>query len=709
MLMNVKLIWLLAVIMSLLGVRESVGNEIVKEELFANPTLISAKISPDGNRVASIGADKNGISNLFISTKEYPEAREQITFFQTPEIIQFFWSGNSQRVLLLKEEDGTGQMLLYGVDIQTKEYVIYCEKAKVIKISSKENSAVIGINDRNPYYQDLYLLDLDSGKLTLLLQNDTFAKFLVSDSLDLILKVRINDDGSWTIFNKGLSKNKIKCLDSARPSPIEAMRSERGSSSPSGKGDEEDRLGEVAASPNALDYSLAFPQEDQIFMELTSEDAFQTELLSYNEALQGVYLLDNRSTDTNQLMLKTLSGEEINLGWQPDSDVDDLLFIEGTPIAYASYYTQKKWHAIDPSAQEDIDFLEKEIPNFDMINATKNVWILSTSVPHLGGRLWLYERENKKLTPLYSKKENSSFSKMYPMVVEARDGQKLVCYYTLPKEYDKGGYVEKPIPLVVFPHGGPFKVRDRYEFNPYHQWLSSLGYAVLSVNFRLSSGFGKAFVNAGNGEWGGKAHLDVIDAVECAISKGITERGKLAVFGGSYGGYESLSCLTFTPDYFNCCIAVCGPSNLKTVLDNVPKFWEFTDGPLSDRTLFFTKKAFITSMGGDPDKPEGIAYLEKCSPLNYLDNIQVPLLLMHGKNDHVVQEKESEQIYQSMKKNNRQVTYILFPDEGHRFAKFPNRMMELDAIEAFLSQYLGGKYTPISQAIREKSSAIVHN
>ena len=147
-------------------------------------------------------------------------------------------------------------------------------------------------------------------------------------------------------------------------------------------------------------------------------------------------------------------------------------------------------------------------------------------------------------------------------------------------------------------------------FNLYHQWLAHCGYAVLSVNFRLSSGFGKAFVNAGNGQWGKKAHLDVIDAVEACIAKGLTKQGKIAIFGGSYGGYESLVALTFTPKYFTCCVAICGPSNLKTVLKSVPKFWEFTSKPLSDRTLFLTKQAFITSMGGNPESKEGAKYLE---------------------------------------------------------------------------------------------------
>jgi dipeptidyl aminopeptidase/acylaminoacyl peptidase len=296
---------------------------------------------------------------------------------------------------------------------------------------------------------------------------------------------------------------------------------------------------------------------------------------------------------------------------------------------------------------------------------------------------------------------------MYSMIVPARDGQKLICYYTLPKEVDKGGYVEKPIPLVVVPHGGPFKVRDKFQFNRYHQWLASCGYAVLSVNFRLSSGFGKAFVNAGNGEWGGKAHFDVIDALEVCIDKGITERGRLAVFGGSYGGYESLASLTFTPEYFTCCVAICGPSNLKTVLDNVPKFWESTSKPLSDRTMFFTKQAFITSMGGNPNDPKGVQYLQKCSPLNYLEGIQAPLLLVHGKNDHIVAEKESEQIYNSMKANHKKVTYIVFPDEGHRFAKFANEMMYLDHAERFLSNHLGGSYRPVNSHILADSSAQV--
>lgn len=323
---------------------------------------------------------------------------------------------------------------------------------------------------------------------------------------------------------------------------------------------------------------------------------------------------------------------------------------------------------------------------------------MSNSIPDKGVFFWAYEKDAHVLRQI-SPSHAEEYAKMYEMIATSRDGKELVCYYTLPKEYDRGGYVETAIPLVIVPHGGPFKVRNKYEFDPYHQWLASLGYAVLSVNFRLSSGFGKAFVNAGNGQWGGKAHLDVIDAVEAAIAKGLTERGKLAILGASYGGYESLAALTFTPDYFTCCVSICGPSNLKTVLGSVPEFWEFTSKPLSDHTMFFTKQAFITSMGGNPNDEEGARYLEKCSPLNHLDQIKVPLLLVHGKNDHVVAENESRQIYESMKKSAKQVTYMLFPNEGHRFANFANKMLCLSQAELFLSKYLYGKCKPVEESL----------
>lgn len=608
---------------------------ITKENLFRTPDFISAKISPDGKLIAVIGADESGIANLSVGN-------QKISNFKTPEIIQFFWAADSKKVLLLKDENGTGQLSLHGFNVESKEHHAYTEQfpgvnAKVVKLSPSENKAVVGLNHRNPLFHDLFVLDLNSGEFTLLFQNDAYAQFLVSDELKVILKMKINEDGSWTVFLR----------------------------------------------------------DDVVFLNLTAEEAFQTEFLAFNSSKKMVYFLDNRLSDTSQLTQKSIESpyQERILGGQEVSDVDEVIFTQGKPRAYASYNTQKKWHILDSEIELDIDFLTKNAGcNFEIVSQDREgkTWIVSNSIPDKGVFFWAYEKDAHVLRQI-SPSHAEEYAKMYEMIATSRDGKELVCYYTLPKEYDRGGYVETAIPLVIVPHGGPFKVRNKYEFDPYHQWLASLGYAVLSVNFRLSSGFGKAFVNAGNGQWGGKAHLDVIDAVEASIAKGLTERGKLAILGASYGGYESLAALTFTPDYFTCCVAICGPSNLKTVLGSVPEFWEFTSKPLSDHMMFFTKQAFITSMGGNPNDEEGARYLEKCSPLNHLDQIKVPLLLVHGKNDHVVAENESRQIYESMKKSAKQVTYMLFPNEGHRFANFANKMLYLSQAELFLSKYLHGK------------------
>jgi len=632
--------------------------EITKEELFQTPFLISAKISPDGQTIAQVGADKKGIPNVFLTSKgKEASERMQLSFFKSPEIIQFFWAAHSDKVLVLKEEDGTGRLHLHGFDTETKKHLPYTEKfsqanVKLLRISPDQNKAVIGLNDRNPHFHDLYLLDLDSGDLKLVLQNDEYAKFLVSDALDVILKMKIHEDGSWSVLtNQGES-----------------------------------------------------------FLELSADDAFQTEFLSFDSKKKAVYFLDNRFSNTNQLTMKFLSqsGEKV-LGFQSDSDVDEVLFFGEEPKAYASYYTQKRWHPLSSEADKDLSFLKEKLgTNFTVINQSRDSasWLLSQSIPDQGSFYWIYERKPQSLAPFYAPKP-VSLSKMYELIAESRDGKKLVCYYTLPKEFDQGGKVDSPIPLVVVPHGGPFKVRDKFECNPYHQWLSSLGYAVLSVNFRLSSGFGKEFVTAGNGEWGGKAHLDVIDAVETCIGMGITERGKLAILGGSYGGYETLASLTFTPDYFTCCVSICGPSSLKTFLDLCPQFWEFTAKPLSDKNLFFTRRSFIQSFGGDPATPEGLQKLKQSSPLYHLDRIQAPLLLIQGKNDHVITEIEAEQIYQSMKSEGKKVTYLLFPGEGHRFAKFPNKMMTFDQAERFLSEHLKGKHHDTDPEIIARSSGLI--
>lgn len=398
------------------------------------------------------------------------------------------------------------------------------------------------------------------------------------------------------------------------------------------------------------------------------------------------------------------------MGHDPLSDIHDVLFQDDIPIAYATYYTYQKWHPLTDEAKKDLSFLESKLQsNFNPISQSSDgtLWIIKNNIPEKGIEFWLYNRTSQELTELYTHPNIPNLSKTYPLVVSARDGKKIVCYLTLPQELDRSGKVDKPIPLVVIPHGGPFKARDYFGYSYWDQWLANRGYAVLSVNFRLSSGFGKEFVNAGNRQWGKKAHEDIIDAVQLCVDAHIADKDKLAILGVSYGGYEALASLTFTPDFFACAVAVCAPANLKAVLKKCPFYWEFPASTLSDKNIFFTRNAFFKSIGGDPDNEKDIPHLESCSPLNYVDKIKKPLLLIHGGNDPIIVVSESDHIFAKMKEKGLPAMYIFFPDEGHGVARLNNEICCLGYSEWLFAKILGGRCEPISKSEVERSSATI--
>jgi dipeptidyl aminopeptidase/acylaminoacyl peptidase len=275
---------------------------------------------------------------------------------------------------------------------------------------------------------------------------------------------------------------------------------------------------------------------------------------------------------------------------------------------------------------------------------------------------------------------------MHPAVIKSRDGLELVSYLTLPpgshaKDKDRP---ENPVPMVLLVHGGPWG-RDSWGFNGLHQILANRGYAVLSVNFRGSTGFGKKFLNAGNKEWAARMHDDLIDAVDWAVKEKIADPAKVAIMGGSYGGYATLVGLTFTPEKFACGVDIVGPSNLQTLLNTIPAYWAPMMQLFKDRV-------------GDPDTEEGKKLLEERSPLTRVDRIKRPLLIGQGANDPRVKQAESDQIVKAMQERKIPVTYVLFLDEGHGFARPPNNLAFYAVAEAFLAKNLGGRAEPIGDA-----------
>jgi dipeptidyl aminopeptidase/acylaminoacyl peptidase len=315
-------------------------------------------------------------------------------------------------------------------------------------------------------------------------------------------------------------------------------------------------------------------------------------------------------------------------------------------------------------------------------------WIVAFTADNSPLRYYRYDRNVGKAVFLFTdrdKLDGQTLSRMVPAIIKSRDGLDLVSYYTLPSgcDEDGDGYPDHPLPMVLYVHGGPWG-RDYWGLDPIHQWLANRGYAVLSVNFRSSTGFGKNFVNAGNLEWGKKMHDDLIDAVNWSVQKGISKAEKIAIMGGSYGGYAALAGLTFTPKTFACGVDIVGPSNLITLLETIPPYWK----PVIEQ---FTKRV------GDFRTEAGRKLLQERSPLNYVDRIERPLLIGQGANDPRVKQNESDQIVKAMQTKNLPVTYVLYSDEGHGFARPENRLSFYAIAEAFLAKHLGGGFEPIGQ------------
>ena len=284
---------------------------------------------------------------------------------------------------------------------------------------------------------------------------------------------------------------------------------------------------------------------------------------------------------------------------------------------------------------------------------------------------------------------------MHALEIASRDGLTLPSYLTLPvgSDPDGDGRPDEAVPMILFVHGGPW-ARDSYGFNSVHQMFANRGYGVLSVNFRGSTGFGKDFLNAANLQWGLKMHDDLIDAVDWAIAEKIAKPDEVAIMGGSYGGYATLAGLTFTPEKFACGVDIVGPSNLETLLSTIPPYW----APLV--------KIFHERMG-DPNTEEGRALLKAASPLYKADRITKPLLIGQGANDPRVKQAESDQIVGAMQQAGIPVTYVLYPDEGHGFAKPANNVAFWAIAENFLAECLGGRAEPIGDALEPSTAQIV--
>ena len=631
------------------------GTELIaRDALFGNPERANVQISPDGKYLSWVAA-VDGVLNVWVAPADNPSQARAVTQDKARGIRSYFWSYQPDTLLYLRDSGGDEDFHLYAVDLKTgqaKDLTPFPKTtAQVAGVSPKHPGTIlVGMNDRDAQWHDIYKVDLASGNRTLLEKNDAQIAGYIADA-DYTLKYaqRSRPDGGADVLRRGANGAWEKFDDI----PFEDV---------------------LTTSPGGL-------------------------------TLDGktLYFTDSRGRNTAALFaIDVASGTRTLVLEDARADVGGTLAdpATGKVQAVSVDYLRDEWKVVDPAIRADLEKLEAIGPGDVSVNTRTlddKTWIVAYSAAEAPLVYYRYDRGAGTLTKLFSarpKLEGKPLVPQWPVEIASRDNKTLVSYLTLPRSADANndGKADAPVPLVLLVHGGPW-ARDSYGYGGYNQWLANRGYAVLSVNFRGSTGFGKDFTNAGNGEWAGKMHDDLIDAVQWAVKQGVTTQDQVAIMGGSYGGYATLTGLTFTPDAFACGVDIVGPSNLNTLLSTVPPYW----------ASFFEQ---LAKRMGDPRTDAGKKWLTERSPLTRADQIKKPLLIGQGANDPRVKQAESDQIVKAMQAKNIPVTYVLFPDEGHGFARPENNKAFNAVTEGFLAQCLGGRAEPIGKDFTGSSISV---
>ena len=616
---------------------------IPRTALFGNPVKAQARLSPDGQLISFL-APQDGVLNVWLAPFGKLGSAKPITADKKRGIREHLWAQDNRHILFVQDEGGDENWRVYSVDTQTGQQVDltpYKEvQAQIVGVSHRRPGVVlIALNDRVPEWHDLYEIDIATGKRTLVEQNDQEFGGYVAD-LDLKPRLAVKPlPGGGEIYRRG-DKGWEKLLDYGQ------------------------------------------------------EDSLTTAPLTIDGEGRTALLMSAVGRDKAALVRADLTTGALSvIGESDKADLSDVWVDPRThePQAYVVNYLQPQITPLTPAARKDIERLTAALgPAYEVPSRTLDdrQWIVVVDDPVHVLTTYVYDRGSGAVTKLFDQRPeltNAPLQPMHGLEIKARDGRTLVSYLTLPPgvDADRSGRPRQPVPMVLAVHGGPW-ARDHYGFDPEHQWLANRGYAVLAVNFRGSTGFGKAFTNAGDKEWGRRMHDDLIDAVDWAIREKIARPDKVGIYGGSYGGYATLAALTMTPDRFACGVDVVGPSNLSTLLESIPPYWKAFYEDLARRV-------------GDPRTEEGRQLLKERSPLTYADRIQRPLLIAQGANDPRVKQAEADQIIHAMQAKKLPVTYLLYPDEGHGFARPQNRLSFYAVAEGFLHQCLGGLFQPIGR------------
>ena len=626
---------------------------IDRKVFFDNPEFAGAQISPDGKYVSFLKPYKETLNIWVKKTDEDFDKARMLTDRTDRPVTSYFWSRDGKYILFVQDKAGDENFNVYAIDpSETPAKGAAVPKARNIT-DAKEIRAIIfgvprsdsdlmyvGLNDRDKAWHDIYKVKISTGERTLVMKNEDRLAGVIFDNADKMrLSVRSPQNGDTEILSLDGEKPKViySCGVFETCSPIRFHKDNRRVYIQTNKGNPDlielhlldvatGKTEKVESDPeNRVDFGGA------VFSDLTNEMI----LTSYEDARERLYFKDKTYKADYDFIKKRLGDREISFN---SSTKDETKFIVAT--------------------HSDVD----------------------------PGTVWLYDRKTKNLSTLYQARENLKREYLAPMkavTYKSSDGMEIPAFLTLPK-----GVEAKNLPVVVFPHGGPW-ARDSWGYNSFAQFLANRGYAVLQPNFRGSTGYGKKFIDAGNLQWGDKMQDDITWGVKYLVDQGIADPKRVGIMGGSYGGYATLAGVTYTPDLYAAAVAIVAPSNLITLLDAVPPYWE------GFRVVFYKRM-------GDPNTPEGKKELMRQSPLSHADKIKTPLMVVQGANDPRVNKRESDQIVIALRDRNYPVEYLVADDEGHGFARPVNNLAMIAAAEKFLAKHLGGRYQETVSADVEK-------
>ncbi|MBA2704467.1 MAG: prolyl oligopeptidase family serine peptidase [Blastocatellia bacterium] len=633
---------------------------IDRELFFGDPEISGAQISPDGKFIAFIKPFK-GTRNIWVKRTEEPfDAAKPLTADRARPVTQYFWSRDGKYILFSQDKAGDENYLVYAVnpadspaagqDVPAARNLTDVKgvRAFIYAVPRTEPDAIyVGLNDRDPAWHDLYKIKISTGEKTLVRKNTeriTGWVFDLKDNLRMASRAAANGD-------------------------TEVLR-----------------------------------VDDNVFTKVYSCNVFEScGPVRYHKDGKRVYFLTNKG-DIDLIRLELFNpatGKEEMVESDPRNRVDfgNASFSEVTDDLVATRYDDEReriyWK--DKVFEADYKWLQKKLPGREIgfVSGTKDerLWLIVASSDTEPGERYLFDRQTKTITLQYRIREKLNRDYLAPMTAvryKSSDGLEIPAYLTLPKITAPA----KNLPAIILPHGGPWG-RDSWGYNGLAQFLANRGYAVLMPNFRASTGYGKKFLDAGNKQWGEKMQDDLTWGTKYLVAQGIADPKRIGIMGGSYGGYATLAGVTFTPDLYAAAVDIVGPSNLVTLLETIPPYWE----PI--RKLFYARM-------GDPATPEGRTQMERQSPLNHANKIKTPLLVVQGANDPRVNKREADQIVIALRDRGFPVEYLVAPDEGHGFARPVNNMSLFASAEKFLAKYLGGRYqesmTPeVTQRLKEIS------